>query len=109
MSKIRPLQETILINGTSFTNRNYSIISKNKSLNQIFEQSRQFKEDCNFIQLKETLPELFTTIDIDAKLILWQMREYNNTFILEMSEEPMGLNVYKSIDPYVFLDSINYN
>lgn len=109
MSKIRPLQEIILINGTHFANRNYSIKNKNTPLNQLFEQARQFKEDCTCTQIKETLPELFTTIDIETKLFLWQLREYNNTFTLELSEEPMGLNVYKSIDPYVFMESINYN
>ena len=109
MSKTRSLQEIILINGTHFTNRNYNIKNNNTSLNQLFEQASRFKEDCTCTQIKETLPELFTTIDIETKLYLWQLREYNNTFTLELSVEPMGLNVYKSIDPYVFMESINYN
>ena len=109
MSKIKPLQEIILANGTGFANRNYSEKKNSIPLNRLLDPDSRFKEDCTCSQIKEVLPELFRTIDLETKLFLWQIREYSNTFTLELSEEPMALNTYKSIDPYVFMETINFN
>ena len=109
MPKTRPLQEIILVNGTNFANRVYTEKKPNPPFNNFIEQNRQFKEDCSGAHLKCALPELFRTIDPEVQLYLWQMREYDNTFVLEMSEEPMGINIYKSIDPYIFMEGISNN
>jgi len=37
------------------------------------------------------------------------MRDYDHTVVLEMSEEPMGLNIFKSIDPHVFMEGVSNN
>ncbi len=109
MPKIRPLQEIILVNGTNFANK--VCLEKNKKplFNSFMEKNSRFNEDCSEVHLKLTLPELFSTIDSKANLYLWQMRDYDHMVVLEMSEEPMGLNIFKSIDPHVFMEGISNN
>ena len=55
------------------------------------------------------MPELFFMFTPDVKLYLWQMRECENLLTLEMSEEPIELDFYASIDPYSFMEIQEYN
>ncbi|MBC7890204.1 MAG: hypothetical protein H7Z13_20200 [Ferruginibacter sp.] len=96
-------QEILLMTGTGFASRQYTEIdipdnSKNLPRNE------KLKEACWNGLLKEMLPEIFMPGDSATKLYLWQVREANQFFALEMGEYPTGVNKFLSIDPYRFME-----
>lgn len=101
-------QEVLLMTGTGFASRQYSERdtpdnSKNLPGNE------KLQDACWNGLLKEMLPEIFLFSDPAAKLYLWQVREANRFFALEMSEHPTEINKYFSIDPYRFMAVQEYN
>lgn len=108
MAKLTTQQEIILIQGTSFANRQYS--EKAPPINKNYlTQHEKLKEACWNGMLKNIMPELFFMFTPDTKLYLWQMRECEKLLTLEMSEEPTPLDYYNSIDPYCFMEVQEYN
>ena len=108
MARLTTQQEIILVNGTGFANRQYSE-KKPSTNNENKSQQDQFKQACWNGILKDIMPELFFMFPSDTKLFMWQMRESENIFTMEMSEEPSELDFYASIDPYCFMEIQEYN
>jgi hypothetical protein len=101
-------QEVLLMTGTGFASRQYSerdIPDNTKNI----PQNEKLKDACWSGLLKEMLPEVFFFNDPAVRLYLWQVREANRFFALEMSEYPTGINKYGSIDPYRFMAVQEYN
>lgn len=101
-------QEVLLMTGTDFASRQYCEMdtpenSKNLSGNE------KLKDACWNGLLKEMLPEIFLNIDPAEKLYLWQVREANWFFALELGEYPISINRYCSINPYRFMEVKGYN
>ena len=96
-------QEILLMTGTGFASRQYTekdISDNSKNL----PRNEKLKDACWNGLLKEMLPEVFLFADPEVKMYLWQVREANQFFALEMSESPMAIDKYLSIDPYRFLE-----
>ena len=55
------------------------------------------------------LPEIFLLNDPEKKLFLWQVREANQFFALEMAEYPSAMDKHMSVDPYRFMEVQEYN
>jgi len=108
MAKLPTQQEIIIVNGTQFANRQYCE-QNNTSNNNYLSQHEKLKEACWNGLLKDMMPELFFNFTPDVKLFLWQMRECENIITLEMSENPIELDYYASIDPYCFMEIQEYN
>ncbi|MEO7769364.1 MAG: hypothetical protein ABIS01_18165 [Ferruginibacter sp.] len=101
-------QEVLLITGTKFVSRQY--IEKDTSGNsKNFTGNEHLKDACWNGLLKEMLPEIFACDSEDIKMCLWQVREANQFFALEMSEFPVTVDKYLSIDPYRFMEVHKYN
>ncbi len=101
MTQYSTQQEVLLVTGSGFARRQY--LEKDNAENaKNLSQEERLKEACWNGLLKEMLPELFF-MTWDAKLFLWQMREAEHFIALEMSEEPVNLDHYASIDPYCFM------
>lgn len=109
MAKLSTQQEVLIVNGTYFTSRQY--VEKNKPAvkDNYLSQNEKLKEACWNGQLKDMLPEIFYHFTPDTQLFLWQMRECENIITLEMSENPIELDYYASIDPYCFMEIQEYN
>ena len=109
MARLSTQQEVILVNGTGFANRQYCEKNPSNNGKNYLSQHEKLKEACWNGMLKELMPELFFMFTPDVKLYLWQMRECENLLTLEMSEEPIELDFYASIDPYSFMEIQEYN
>jgi len=109
MAKLTTQQEIIIIQGTSFANRQYAEKAPPTVNNNYLTQHEKLKEACWNGMLKNIMPELFYMFTPDTKLFLWQMRECEKLLTLEMSEEPTPLDYYTSIDPYCFMEIQEYN
>jgi len=101
-------QEVLLMIATGFASRQYSERdvpgnAKNPPVNE------KLKDACWNGLLKEMIPEIFLFNDPTVKMYLWQVREANRFFALEMSEYPKGVDKYCSIDPYRFMEVQEYN
>ena len=95
-------QEILLMTGTSFANRQSQDKSDNEKSRNLSEKER-LEEACWNGLLKEMLPEVFTEIDKEKELYLWQIKEASSFIELELAEFPEEKDRYLSIDPYVFL------
>ena len=101
-------QEVLLMTGTGFASRQYSERdvtenSKNTPANE------KLKDACWNGLLKDMLPEIFLLNDPEKKLFLWQVREANQFFALEMAEYPSAMDKHMSVDPYRFMEVQEYN
>ena len=101
-------QEVLLMSKSSFALREYCENDSAPGLNNE-RQNDKFKEACWNGLVKELMPEIFYTDDKNAKLFLWQVREANHFFALEMSEYPLDVDKYLSIDPYRFMQVKGFN
>ena len=101
-------QEVLLMTGTGFASRQYSERDTPGNSKNLPEDEK-LKDACWNGLLKEMLPEVFLFRDPTVKLYLWQVREANRFFALEMSEYPIGINKYLSIDPYRFMEVKVFN
>ncbi|MEO6548489.1 MAG: hypothetical protein ABIN94_10840 [Ferruginibacter sp.] len=96
-------QEVLVMTGTKFASRQPSekdSIGNSKDLTA----AEKLKDACWNGLLKEMLPEIFESDGYNTKLYLWQVREANQFFALEMSEFPVAVNKNFSIDPYRFME-----
>src|SRR5450432_1025902 len=101
-------QEVLLMTGTGFASRQYSERDTPDNAKSL-PGNEKLKDACWNGLLKEMLPEIFLFSGHATKLYLWQVREANQFFALEMSEYPTGVDKYLSIDPYRFMEVKEYN
>ena len=101
-------QEVLLMSKSSFASRQYCENDNAPGLSNE-PQNDKLKEACWNGLVKELMPEIFYTDDKNAKLFLWQVREANHFFALEMSEYPLDVDKYLSIDPYRFMQVKGFN
>jgi hypothetical protein len=101
-------QEILLMTGTSFANRQSQDKSDNEKSRNLSEKER-LEEACWNGLLKEMLPEVFTEIDKEKELYLWQIKEASSFIELELAEFPEEKDRYLSLDPYVFLSAQFYS
>ena len=109
MPRLSTLQEVMIVNESGFARRQYVDKKSDPSLQNQFAKNESLKLACWSGELKNMMPEIFCMFTPDTHLFLWQMRECENVMTLEMSEEPVPLDFYTSIDPYCFMEVQEYN
>lgn len=100
-------QEVLLMTGTSFSERQYRE-RETPDGSKSFSGKEKLIEACWDGLLKEMLPEIFL-FNNSAELYLWQVREANQHFMLEMGNYPTWIDENLSIDPYRFMNVQEYN
>jgi hypothetical protein len=101
-------QEVLLMTGTSFSVRQCQERESLDSSKFLTENEKLIQACWNGL-LKDMLPEIFLFNDSPEKLYLWQVREANQHFMLEMGDHPTWVNEYLSIDPYRFMEVQEYS
>ena len=97
-------QEILLLKGNSFTARQYHNKNENGKPESLSPEE-QLEEACWNGLIQEIIPELYEHAGKDKTLYLWQIRESNSFFELDLSEEmPESKDNYLSIDPYAFMN-----
>ena len=94
-------QEVLLATGTRFAGRQGNL--KKNTENDGKAITEHLKEACWNGLLKEMLPEIFVHSRSATELYMWQIRESDNYFTMEMGEFPEPLDYFFSIDPYAFM------
>jgi len=102
MKKYNTQQEVILVANTGFTSREYNDKNTNDS-NKNLSEREKLQEACWNGLVQEKLPEIFIPVKEAEKMYMWQLRESNHLLTLEMGEYPKDMEVYYSIDPYIFM------
>jgi hypothetical protein len=100
-------QEILLIRGTTFSM--LQLCKKNESAGDLRTNKDELEEACWNGLLQELLPEIFSKNIITKKSFLWQIRQAKHFLELEWDELPGTKDNFFSIDPYVFLGSVNSN
>lgn len=95
-------QEVILVTDTGFTAREYNVKNTTDS-NKNLSEREKLQEACWNGLIQEKLPEIFIPVKGAEKMYMWQLRESNHLLTMEMGEYPKDIEVYFSIDPYVFM------
>jgi hypothetical protein len=108
MGQTSTQREILLMTGTSFTSRQWSIKDESPDKNNKSEKER-LEEACWFGVVKEILPELFHQSANEEKVFLWQLMEGKSFLELDMGEAPFEKDRFFSIDPYSFLNEIHFN
>ncbi len=102
-------QEILLLTGTSFVNRQYNERDYSDPA-QPLPPNETLKDACWNGEIRCMIPEIFQEEDPqEDPMFLWQVREANQFYALEMSEFPIGINKYMSIDPYRFIEVQVFN
>ena len=101
-------QEVLLMTDTAFAARPYSEKDMPENAKNVA-GSEALKKACWNGLLKDILPEIFIFNDPGAKLYLWQVKEANHFFSLEMGERPTNIDKSQSIDPYYFMAVQEFN
>ena len=109
MPRLSTLQEVMIVNESGFAKRQYTEKKPDIKKESRLSGNDALKNACWNGELKNMMPEIFFMFAPDTKLFLWQMRECENVMTLEMSEEPVPLDFYSSIDPYCFMEIQEYN
>jgi hypothetical protein len=95
-------QEVLLVTGSRFAGRQ-GHLKKSTDTESTKAVTEQLKEACWNGLLKEILPEVFALARTSNELYMWQIRESDNYFTMEMGEFPEPLDYFFSIDPYAFM------
>ena len=101
-------QEILLLTGTSFSSRQWCEKDATEDKKMLTEKER-LEEACWYGLVKEMLPELFSKIEDEKKMFLWQISEGNSFLELDLGETPFEKDRNYSIDPYEFLGAKNYS
>ena len=108
MNNYTTQQEVLLVTGSQFACRqNHQNISPDSK--ESSSPIDSLKEACWNGLLREMLPEVFALTPSDANLYMWQIRESEGFFAMEMGEYPEPLDYFFSIDPYSFSEYLGEN
>jgi len=98
-------QEILLFTRTTFSQREWC--EKDASNKESFFFSHeQLENACWNGLLSEMFPEI---IPLGKKLFLWQINAGESFFSIELGKQPNPVERVFSIDPYLFMETINNN
>jgi hypothetical protein len=95
-------QEILLVTGTTFSLREFTVTSDGLDYNHLTEKQK-LEVACWNGLLPEMLPEIFKQHSVNKKLYLWEIRETSSFIELELGEKYLEFEKEFSIDPYSFL------
>ena len=100
-------QEVLLIMNSSFASREW--VERNESEQKPFDAREQMQEGAWSGVLRYLLPEVFVKSDDNKDLTLWQIREAESFLELELGDLPTELERETSVNPYLFVPTLNIN
>jgi hypothetical protein len=95
-------QEILLLTGTTFSTREWA--EKDNIRQNYLTEKERLENACWNGLLYEILPEIYSNLDGDRKLFLWQIKEGNSFIELDLGEIPEETDKRFSIDPYSFME-----
>ena len=98
-------QEILLFTNTAFSAREWAVKDGSK---EKLSQKQKLEDACWSGIIPEILPEI-SEVAYDKKLILWQVNAASSFLDLRFSYEPEAVEGETSINPYLFLETMNEN
>lgn len=109
MENYNTQREVLFLVDSSFVRHElYNNSSSEDNKQPGFSTPDKFEEACWNGVLRNWLPGLGQNPD-DKKLFLWKVLVANAFVGVELSEAPIAIKSRRSLNPYLFLSSINYN
>ena len=101
MKAVSKQQEILLVLNTSFSSGNW-IYKSQVDTNKKLTKKERLKQACWNGLAPILLPECF--IDgFDSSMILWEVNDGNGFIDLEYGEHSPGVEIHKSVNPYLFM------
>lgn len=102
-------QEILLVTTSTFSKRQWCKQQDNIASDRHQDPVDQLEEACWNGLLNEMLPEVLEKGGSSGRLYLWYIRQSASVLLIELSEQPPQLNESFSIDPSLFLPTMEYN
>jgi hypothetical protein len=100
-------QEILLMTNSSLSKR--SLCERNNSENsKSFSNTERLEQACWNGMLDDFLPGLIMKAE-GKTLFLWEVQTAKSFLHIVLCDQPQFLNKEHSIDPYIFLNHLNYN
>jgi hypothetical protein len=100
-------QEILLMTNSSLSKR--SLCERNNPENgKSFSNVERLEQACWNGMLDEFLPGLIMKAE-GKTLFLWEVQTAKSFLHIDLCDQPQFLNKEHSIDPYIFLNHLNYN
>ena len=100
-------QEILLMTHSSLSKRNLCE-SNNLELNKLFSNVERLEQACWNGMLEDFLPGLVVKAE-GRTLFIWEIHNANSFLHIDLCDQPVSANKEFSIDPYIFLNHIDYN
>ena len=108
MGRVSVYQEVLLVRSTSFVAEELCGKDDTRHDNHLFDNER-LEEACWNGMVQARLPEIFEKVPDGSDLFLWQIREAESFLVLELGEDPTGVDDHSSIVPYLFIATQNHS
>jgi hypothetical protein len=100
-------QEILLMTNSSLSKR--SFCEKNSTeASSGFSNVERLENACWNGMLEEFLPGMILTVE-GKTLLLWEIQNAKSFLHIDLCDQPNFINKELSIDPYLFLNHLNYN
>ena len=100
-------QEILLMTNSTLSKRNFCE-KNNSETNSSFTNIENLEKACWNGLLEEFLPGLLIKVE-GKSLLLWEVHNGKNFLHIDLCDQPDFPNKEFSIDPYLFLNHLNYN
>ena len=100
-------QEILLMINSSLSKRSFCEINSSEKCKQ-FSNLEKLEDACWNGMLNEFLPGLIEKVE-GKTLFLWDIHNAKNFLHIDLCDHPNSIEKVFSIDPYIFLDEIQYN
>jgi len=99
-------QEILLMTNSSLSKSN--LCEKNSSESRLFSNVDRLEQACWNGMLEDFLPGLIVRVE-GKTLFLWEIQSAKSFLHIDLCDQPNFSNREHSIDPYIFLNHLNYN
>lgn len=109
MNPIITNQEILLFTNTCFSNRELCNLDSNNNRPETNSYSEELEKACWAGMLFEMLPELTTYSISGCKMFIWNILTANNYLLVNQGSYPHPVENETSVDPHLFLGSVQFN
>jgi hypothetical protein len=100
-------QEILLMTNSSLSKRSFCEINSSETGKQL-SNVEKLENACWNGMLKEFLPGLIEKAE-GKTLFLWEIQNAKNFLHIDLCDHPNSIDKNFSIDPYIFIDHLQYN
>lgn len=100
-------QEILLMVNSSLSKRSFCEINNSEAGKQ-FSNLEKLENACWNGMLKEFLPGLIEKVE-GKTIFLWEIHNAKNFLHIDLCDYPNSIEKVFSIDPYIFIDQLQYN